>query len=50
VRVLPELGSRRLETITRRDLQDLVERLLVEGNHPSTIRNTLTREASPAVF
>jgi hypothetical protein len=42
VRVLPELGSRRLETITPRDLQDLVERLLADGHHASTIRNTLT--------
>src|SRR4051812_14525576 len=41
IRVLPELGSRRLDTITRSDLQALVDRLLAEGQHPSTIRNSL---------
>src|SRR3954451_24901689 len=41
IRVLPELGSRRLDTITRSDLQGLVDRLLAEGQHPSTIRNSL---------
>jgi hypothetical protein len=38
---LPQLGSRRLDTITRSDLQQLVDRLLGEGQHPSTIRNSL---------
>jgi integrase len=41
IRVLPELGSRRLDTITRADLQGLVDRLLADGHHPSTIRNSL---------
>src|SRR3954453_22632385 len=41
IRVLPELGTRRLDTITRSDLQALVDRLLAEGQHPSTIRNSL---------
>src|SRR3954452_14676921 len=41
IRVLPELGTRRLDTITRSDLQGLVDRLLAEGQHPSTIRNSL---------
>ena len=36
-----QLGSRRLDTITRSDLQGLVDRLLAEGQHPSTIRNSL---------
>src|SRR5215208_1589302 len=38
LRVLPELGSRRLDSITRADLQALVDRLLQAGHHPSTIR------------
>jgi len=41
LRVLPALGSRRLDSITRADLQGLVDRLLTEGHHASTIRNTL---------
>jgi integrase len=40
--VLPELGPRRIDGITQRDLQDLVERLLAGGHHASTTRNTLT--------
>src|SRR3954453_20039758 len=41
LRVLPALGSRRLDSITRADLQGLVDRLLADGHHASTIRNTL---------
>ena len=40
-RVLPELGSAKLATIARVDLQDLADRLLAEGLDPSTIRNAL---------
>src|SRR4051794_33398767 len=40
-RVLPALASRRLDSITRGDLQGLVDRLLADGHHASTIRNTL---------
>jgi hypothetical protein len=45
-RVLPELGLRPLETIARRDLQDLVERLLASGHHASTIRPAIRPNAS----
>jgi len=41
LRVLPELGTRRFSEIRRRDVQDLVDRLLAQNLDPSTIRNTL---------
>lgn len=41
LRVIPDLGARRLGDVTRFDLQDLVDRLLAEGLAPSTIQNTL---------
>lgn len=41
LRVLPNLGHVRLGDITRADLQALVDRMLVAGHDPSTIRNTL---------
>ena len=41
LRVLPELGGRRLVDIHRRDLQDLIEKLTGKGLSPSTIRNTI---------
>lgn len=41
LRVLPELGARRLSDIGRADLQDLADRMLAEGLDPSTIRNQL---------
>ncbi len=41
LRVLPELGNRKLSEIRRRDVQDLADRLLGQGLDPSTIRNTL---------
>jgi integrase len=40
-RILPVLGSRRLNAITTLDLQTLVDRWLEEGQAPSTIRNSL---------
>jgi integrase len=41
LRVLPELGKRKVSEIRRRDVQDLADRLLGQGLDPSTIRNTL---------
>jgi integrase len=41
LRVLPELGKRKVSEIRRRDVQDLADRLLGERLDPSTIRNTL---------
>jgi integrase len=41
LRVLPELGARRLSELTRNDFQDLVDRLAAKSTDPSTIRNTL---------
>jgi len=41
LRVLPELGARKLADIRRADVQDLADRLLAEGLDPSTIQNTL---------
>ncbi len=41
LRVLPELGAAQLSKIRRAELQALVDRMLVEGHNPSTIRNTL---------
>jgi integrase len=41
LRVLPELGKRRLSEIRRSDVQDLADRLLGQGLDASTIRNTL---------
>jgi integrase len=41
LRVLPELGATQLSKIRRAELQALVDRLLVAGHNPSTIRNTL---------
>src|SRR5215210_9308006 len=40
LRVLPELGERRLTSIDLRDLLDLQEELLGEGHSASVIRNT----------
>jgi integrase len=40
-RILPDLGSVRLEDITKGDVQALADRLLVQGLEPSTIRNAL---------
>jgi len=39
--VLPELGDLRLDEVRRRDVQDLVDRLLADGRKSSTVRNTL---------
>lgn len=41
LRVLPELGSRRMSDIRRVDLQDFADRMLAGGRHPSTISATL---------
>jgi integrase len=41
LRVLPELGARRLTDVERADLQALVDRLVVDGHGASTIRNAL---------
>ena len=41
LRVLPDLGGRKLSEIRRSDLQDFADRLLGDGVDPSTIRNTL---------
>ena len=40
-RILPALGGRKLEDITRADVQALVDRLMREGLDASTIRNAL---------
>jgi integrase len=41
LRLLPELGGRRVSEIRRADVQDLADRLLARGEEASTIRNTL---------
>jgi integrase len=41
LRVLPQLGGRRLADIHRRDIQDLVEDLTAAGLSPSSIRNSI---------
>lgn len=41
LRILPALGRLKLSDVRRSDVQSLVDRLLGEGLHPSTIRNTL---------
>jgi integrase len=41
LRVLPELGARRLTDVERADLQALVDRMVVGGHGASTIRNAL---------
>jgi integrase len=41
LRVLPELGVRRLSDVRRVDLQDFADRMLGEGMQPSTISVTL---------
>ncbi|HET7646977.1 MAG TPA: tyrosine-type recombinase/integrase [Gaiellaceae bacterium] len=41
LRVLPELGKRKVSEIRRRDVQDLADRLLGQSLDPSTIRNAL---------
>jgi integrase len=41
LRVLPELGGRKVSEIRRADLQDFADRLLGDGTDASTIRNTL---------
>jgi len=39
--VLPELGSRRISTVTRSSLQDLVDRLVADGYGESTVHNVV---------
>ena len=41
LRILPDLGAKRLSDVQRRDVQALADRLLSEGLDPSTIKNTL---------
>lgn len=41
LRVLPQLGGRKLSEVRRSDLQDFADRLLADGAEPSTIRNSL---------
>jgi integrase len=41
LRVLPKIGTRRLSSIRRGDVQRLVDDLLTSGADPHTIRNTL---------
>ena len=41
LRVLPELGCRKLSDLRRTDLQDLADRLQADGLDPSTIQTTL---------
>jgi integrase len=41
LRVLPNLGARKLSDIQRVDLQDLADRMLAKGLDPSTVRNSL---------
>ncbi len=41
LRLLPELGKAQLKDIRRADVQALVDRMLLEDHHASTIRNTL---------
>ena len=41
LRVLPEIGRRRVSDVTRIDLQDLVDNLLAEGVNASTIAGTM---------
>jgi len=41
LRVLPDLGARRLGDVERADLQALVDRMVVDGDGASTIRNAL---------
>jgi integrase len=40
-RILRDIGGARLSEITRRDVQDVADRLIAEGLDPSTIRNVL---------
>ncbi len=39
--IKPELGSRKLSSLSRVDVQDFADRLLASGLDPSTVRNTL---------
>jgi integrase len=39
--LLPELGNLRLTAISRHDLQEIVDRLVLRGRAPSTIRNAM---------
>lgn len=41
LRILPELGGRKLSDVHRSDVQDFADRLLAAGTDPSTIRNTM---------
>jgi integrase len=41
LRILPELGGRRLSELHRNDLQDIVDDLIAAGLNPSTIRTAL---------
>src|ERR1019366_1464867 len=41
LRVLPDLGARRLSELGHNDFQDLADRLCSKGVDPSTVRNTL---------
>ena len=40
-KLLPALGQRRLSSVTRNSLQELVERLVAEGLAPSSVRNAV---------
>jgi integrase len=40
-KINPRLGSKRLSTVTRNSLQDLIEELVAAGYAPSSIRNAL---------
>ena len=39
--IKPELGSRKLSSLSRVDVQDFADRLLATGLDPSTVKNTL---------
>jgi integrase len=39
--IKPELGSRKLSSLARSDIQDFADRLLAKGLDPSTVKNTL---------
>ena len=39
--IKPELGSRKLSSVSRVDVQDFADRLLASGLDPSTVKNTL---------
>jgi site-specific recombinase XerC len=41
LRILPELGGKKLSEVTRVNVQDLADRLVADGKDASTVRNTL---------